>query len=170
MNVLEKGPRLRNLIRAHDVVMDMVRLIAPFLHLSHPLDVFRLNFAPGLKVAEKCAKAGRRLLHFSTAEIFWLSPARAVGRDAAAFPIYLSEDESPLNLGPSSHPRWIFSCVRQLLERAIYALGQVRGLDFTILRPFNVLGQKMERLPGEQSGYPRVFAHFMDALLYTAPR
>lgn len=166
MDVLEETARLRQLIRAHDVVVDLVRLVNPSLHLSHPLDVFRLNFSPGLRIAEICAEEGRRLVHFSTAEVFGLSPAQAIGRDAAIFALYLTEDDSPMILGPTSHPRWMFACARQLLERAIHALGLERGLDFTILRPFNVLGPQIDRLPGEQSGYPRVFAHFMNALLY----
>jgi UDP-apiose/xylose synthase len=48
----------------------------------------------------------------------------------------------------------------------IWAHGRHRGLDFTIVRPFNVIGPRMDFLPGvDGEGVPRVLACFMSALL-----
>jgi nucleoside-diphosphate-sugar epimerase len=39
------------------------------------------------------------------------------------------------------------------------------GLNWTVVRPFNFIGPKIDYLTFEQEGNPRVFSHFMSALL-----
>jgi UDP-apiose/xylose synthase len=66
--------------------------------------------------------------------------------------------------------RWCYAAAKQLLERAIYAWGFERGLDYTVLRPFNFIGPRMDYIPGvDGQGVPRVLACFMDALLHNKP-
>jgi UDP-apiose/xylose synthase len=90
-----------------------------------------------------------------------------VALDAAAQPTELMhEDETALFLGPVSRERWSYACAKQLLERVIWAHGRHGALDFTIIRPFNVIGPRMDFLPGiDGEGVPRVLACFMNALL-----
>jgi UDP-apiose/xylose synthase len=45
----------------------------------------------------------------------------------------------------------------------------MNGLNYTIIRPFNYIGPRIDFLPSEGEGVPRVFSFFMDALLYNKP-
>jgi UDP-apiose/xylose synthase len=66
--------------------------------------------------------------------------------------------------------RWSYACAKQLLERVIWAHGTHGSLEFTIVRPFNVVGARMDFLPGiDGHGVPRVLACFMNALLRGSP-
>ena len=48
----------------------------------------------------------------------------------------------------------------------IWAYGRHHGLEFTVVRPFNVIGPRMDFIPGvDGQGIPRVLATFMHALL-----
>src|SRR6185295_13872206 len=80
------------------------------------------------------------------------------------------EESSPYLLGPLASQRWSYACAKQLLERYIYALHKEQGLNFTLIRPFNFLGPRMDFLPGrEGEGLPRVLACFTGALLDRKP-
>ena len=78
----------------------------------------------------------------------------------------MNEDDRALWLGPVHRERWTYACAKQLLERVIFASGRHHGLPFTIVRPFNVIGPRMDFVPGiDGEGVPRVLAAFMSALL-----
>lgn len=47
----------------------------------------------------------------------------------------------------------------------MHAYGLETGFNYTIIRPFNFIGPKIDFLAREESGIPRVFSFFMDALL-----
>jgi len=51
----------------------------------------------------------------------------------------------------------------------IHIYGTVNELEYTIIRPFNFIGHDIDYLPSHQPGCPRVFSHFLDALLYNKP-
>ena len=69
-------------------------------------------------------------------------------------------------LGPVHKQRWIYAASKSLLERILYAHGMARSLEHTIVRPFNFIGSRIDYLvPAGSMGGPRVFAHFMSALL-----
>jgi UDP-apiose/xylose synthase len=72
-------------------------------------------------------------------------------------------------LGPVEKHRWIYACAKQLLERVIHAYGLERGFNYTIIRPFNFIGPKIDYLLDETDGIPRVFSFFMDALISGKP-
>jgi nucleoside-diphosphate-sugar epimerase len=76
-----------------------------------------------------------------------------------------SEDTSEYILGPVSKHRWIYSCAKQLLERVLHAYGLERGFNYTVIRPFNFIGPKIDFLPQAAEDIPRVFSFFMNALL-----
>ena len=152
-----------------DLVIDLIAYANPGLYLRIPIEVFRLNFQENLMIAEACVRHQKRLIQFSTCEVY--------GRTAATLkharladpedPIHatFSEDESEFILGPVNRHRWIYACSKQLLERVLHAYGLEAGFNYTIVRPFNFIGPKIDFLQSEQEGIPRVFSFFMDALI-----
>ena len=161
--------QLESLTIAHDVIVDLVAMANPSLYVSNPLDVFRLNFTENLKIAELCVKHRKRIVQFSTCEVYGITAAKAFGKNSADFPTPFIEDETPLIMGPIKNHRWIYACAKQLLERVLHAYGLEENLNYTIIRPFNFIGPRIDYLPSEQTGNPRVFSHFMNALLYGTP-
>jgi UDP-apiose/xylose synthase len=78
----------------------------------------------------------------------------------------MNEADTGFFLGPVDRERWSYACAKQLLERVIWAHGEHDSLPFTIVRLFNVIGPRMDFLPGvDGEGIPRVLAMFMNALL-----
>jgi UDP-apiose/xylose synthase len=169
LDIRKPGWDLDALVRDSDLVIDLIAYANPGLYIRIPLEVFRLNFTENLKIAEACVRQGKRLIQFSTCEVY--------GRSAASLknahltdpedPIHAtySEDSSELILGPVSKHRWIYSSAKQLLERVLHAYGIEQGFNYTIIRPFNFIGPKIDFLLHEREGIPRVFSFFMDALL-----
>jgi UDP-apiose/xylose synthase len=73
-------------------------------------------------------------------------------------------------MGPIQNQRWSYACAKQLLERFIFANHHERGLPFTIVRPLNFFGPRMDYMPGRDGeGVPRVLACFMTALIDGLP-
>jgi UDP-apiose/xylose synthase len=112
----------------------------------------------------------KRLIHFSTCEVYGRTMA-SYSENGASSPIEaFNEDASPFVLGPINLQRWTYACAKQLHERVIYANGLENGLRFTIVRPFNFIGPRMDFIPGVDGfGLPRVIACFMEALLCKKP-
>lgn len=158
--------KLEELTVAHDLVVDLVAMANPALYVSNPIDVFKLNFTENLKIAEFCVKHKKRIVQFSTCEVYGITAAKAFGKSSADYPTPFVEDETPLIMGPVKNHRWIYASAKQLLERVLHAYGIEEGLQYSIIRPFNFIGPRIDYLPSEQTGNPRVFSHFMNGLLY----
>ena len=160
---------LDSMVRDADLVIDLIAYANPGLYLRIPLEVFQLNFTENLKIAEACVRHGKRLIQFSTCEVYGRTAASLKNARVAdpEDPIHatFSEDNSEYILGPVSKHRWIYSCAKQLLERVLHAYGMEKGFNYTIIRPFNFIGPKIDFLLHEKEGIPRVFSFFMDALL-----
>ncbi len=161
------------LIQDADLVIDLIAYANPGLYLRIPLEVFRLNFTENLKIAEACVRRGKRLVQFSTCEVYGRTAATlkhaAVADPEDPIHATFTEDGSEYILGPVAKHRWIYSCAKQLLERVLHAYGLEQGFNYTIIRPFNFIGPKIDFLPQQKAGIPRVFSFFMDALLTGGP-
>jgi UDP-apiose/xylose synthase len=168
-DIRERDGSLEALVEGHDLVVDLVAMANPSLYLTNPLDVFHLNFTENLRIVEYCVKHGKRLVQFSTCEVYGRTVAGVLGEDPAERPCPFQEDTTPLIMGPVRNHRWIYACAKQLLERVLHAYGLEDRLDYTIVRPFNFIGPRIDYLPSEKAGNPRVFSHFMNALLYGTP-
>lgn len=151
---------LEEAIRDAEVVIDLVAYANPSLYVETPLEVFELNFTQNLKVAELCAAHDRWLIQYSSAEVY------GKAREGTRF----HEDETDFVLGPVTRHRWIYAAAKALLERVLHAHGLEGTLEYTIIRPFNFIGSRIDYLvpPGSMGG-PRVFAHFMSALMGGGP-
>jgi len=148
------------------VVLSLTALCNPAQYSTIPLEVIDANFTHLLPLVKSCAARKVRLIHFSTAEVYG---RRALDADGDAM-AEMNEDASSLVLGPISKERWSYACAKQLLERVIWAHGRHEGLPFTLIRPFNTIGPRMDYLPGvDGEGTPRVLACFMNQLLRGEP-
>jgi UDP-apiose/xylose synthase len=144
------------------VVLSLTALCNPALYSTVPLDVIDANFTHLLPLVKRCSERKVRLIHFSTAEVYGRRAVDGEGRATTE----MNEDSSSLMLGPISKERWSYACAKQLLERVIWAHGRHEGLPFTLIRPFNTIGPRMDYLPGvDGEGTPRVLACFMNRLL-----
>ena len=160
-------------VEAADLVIDLVAHANPGIYVTRPLDVFRLNFMENLRIAEHCVAADKRLIQFSSCEVYGKTVAAVVPGDLEDpdNPKYatFSEDTTDLIMGPVARHRWIYASAKQLLERVLHAYGIEDQLNYTIVRPFNFIGPKIDYLPGDTDGIPRVFSYFMEALVEGTP-
>ncbi len=158
------------LVAVSDVVVDLVAFANPALYVEDPVGVYDLNFTQNLKVVAQCRKHGKPLIQFSTCEVYGITAAKAMGLDPKENPIPFVEDTTPLIMGPVKNHRWIYASAKQLLERVLHAYGLRDDFSYAIIRPFNFIGPRIDYLPSEAGGgNPRVFSHFMNALLYGTP-
>ena len=77
----------------------------------------------------------------------------------------MDEDTSNLTLGPIVQSRWIYSCSKQMMDRVIFALGQEKGLKFTLFRPFNWVGPRLDRFK-DAAEHKLVQLHNLSMMFY----
>ena len=163
---VEEPGLVREITAQARVVLSLTALCNPAQYSTIPLQVIDANFTHLIPLVEACAAQRVRLIHFSTAEVYGLRALDAAGETMQE----MQEDSSSLVLGPIHRERWTYACAKQLLERVIWAHGQHGQLPFTIIRPFNTIGPRMDYLPGiDGEGTPRVLACFMAQLLRGEP-
>lgn len=160
IDVREEWPFVDQIIGDADLVVNLVAHANPSLYVSSPIEVFDLNFTQNLKVVELCIKHRKRLIQYSSAEVYGKTD------DGDVF----SEDTTDQVLGPTTKQRWIYAAAKGLLERVIHAYGNDGELEYTVIRPFNCIGSRLDYLvPAASMGGPRVFPHFMSGLLTGGP-
>ena len=169
LDISQDEAEVEELVKQADVVVDLVAIANPSLYVTDPIGVYELNFTQNLKVVHQCIRHKKRLVQFSTCEVYGITAAKAMGLDSRTHPIPFHEDTTPLIMGPVKNQRWIYACAKQLLERLLHAYGLRGELEWTVIRPFNFIGPRIDFLPSEASGNPRVFSHFMNGLLYGTP-
>lgn len=145
-----------------DVVVSLTALCNPALYNTRPLEVIDASYTDLVPLVKACAARGVWLVHLSTCEVYGKVALDGRGRRTAR----MSEDETSMFLGPVARERWTYAAAKQLLERVIWAHGRHAGLRHTIIRPFNVIGPRMDFIPGvDGQGIPRVLASFLHALM-----
>ena len=122
-------------VKKCDVIIPLVAIATPKLYLTNPLGVFELDFEMNLNVVKQCVTYYKRIVFPSTSEVY----------GASSDPEF-REDETFLVLGPIHKERWIYACCKQLLDRVIYAYGTRGHLEFTLFRPFNWIGPRLDSL------------------------
>ena len=132
-DIFKEDAWLGEQVAASDVVLPLAGIAKPAYYLSHPLWTFELDFEQNLKVVRMCVKHGKRVIFPSTSEVYGLTSDEV-----------LNEDASPLIVGPVDKMRWIYSCGKQMMDRIITAYGQEKGLKYTIFRPFNWVGPRLD--------------------------
>ncbi len=120
-------------VEASDLVLPLAGIAKPAYYLQKPIWTFELDFEQNLKMVRLCSKYKKRIIFPSTSEVYGMSGDSV-----------LREDESPLITGPINKMRWIYSCSKQMMDRMIFAYGQEEGLRFTLFRPFNWVGPRLD--------------------------
>jgi UDP-apiose/xylose synthase len=167
---IDSSPCVDEFIDKSDIVISLAALCNPSQYNTIPLEVIKSNFTQPMDIVEKCARQGKWLIHFSTCEVYGTTASHGAKQPFNPETDIFSEDATPLVLGPVRAQRWTYACAKQLLERSIFAYGYEHELDYTIVRPFNFIGPRMDFIPGiDGEGVPRVLACFMDALLSDKP-
>jgi UDP-4-amino-4-deoxy-L-arabinose formyltransferase/UDP-glucuronic acid dehydrogenase (UDP-4-keto-hexauronic acid decarboxylating) len=135
-----------------------VAIATPKLYVEDPIAVYNLDFEMNVDIIKKCVKYHKRVVFPSTSEVY----------GACSDPEF-KEDESFLVVGPINKERWIYSCCKQLLDRVIYGYGTRGQLEFTLFRPFNWLGPRLDSLYTAKEGSSRVVTQFIAELFLKRP-
>ena len=141
-------------VKKCDVVLPLVAIATPATYVTDPLRVFELDFEANLAVVRQCVRYKKRVLFPSTSEVYGMSADTE-----------FDEEASNLVLGPINKPRWIYSCSKQLLDRVIAAYGQQQGFKYTLFRPFNWIGPKLDNILEPKEGSSRVLTQFIGNIL-----
>lgn len=145
-------------IKKCDVIIPLVAIATPKLYVEDPISVFNLDFEMNLQIVKQCVKYHKRIVFPSTSEVYGACPDPE-----------FKEDESYLVVGPIQKERWIYSSSKQLLDRVIYAYGTRGHLEFTLFRPFNWIGPRLDSLDAAKEGSSRVVTQFIAELLMKRP-
>lgn len=141
-------------IKKCDVILPLVAIATPAVYVQNPLRVFELDFEANLAVVRQCVEFKKHIIFPSTSEVYGMCP------DAE-----FDEETSNLVTGPIHKERWIYSTSKQLLDRVIYAYGKHHGLSYTLFRPFNWYGPKLDNVFNPKPGGSRVLTQFIGNIL-----
>jgi len=145
-------------VKKCDIILPLVAIATPAEYTRNPLKVFELDFEENLRIVRYCAKYNKRVIFPSTSEVYGMC-----GEES------FDEDHSNLVLGPINKQRWIYSCSKQLLDRVIWAYGQSEGLRFTLFRPFNWIGPRLDSLDSARVGSSRAITQLILNLVEGTP-
>jgi len=145
-------------VRKCDVILPLVAIATPIEYVRNPLRVFELDFEQNLRIVRDCVKYGKRIIFPSTSEVYGMCTDE-----------HFDEDQSNLITGPINKQRWIYSCSKQLLDRVIWAYGAKDELDFTLFRPFNWIGPRLDTLDAARIGSSRAITQLILNLVEGTP-
>jgi UDP-4-amino-4-deoxy-L-arabinose formyltransferase/UDP-glucuronic acid dehydrogenase (UDP-4-keto-hexauronic acid decarboxylating) len=145
-------------VKKCDMVLPLVAIATPAEYTRNPLRVFELDFEENLRIVRYCVKYNKRVIFPSTSEVYGMCNEEV-----------FDEDKSNLVLGPINKQRWIYSCSKQLLDRVIWAYGQSEGLRFTLFRPFNWIGPRLDSLDSARIGSSRAITQLILNLVDGTP-
>lgn len=138
-----------------DVILPLVAIANPATYVSNPLSVFELDFEANMEIVRHCVKYKKRLIFPSTSEVYGMNPDTPY-----------DEESSNFITGPLKKERWIYSSSKQLMDRVIYAYGNHKDLDFTLFRPFNWFGPRLDNVWVTKEGSSRVATQFLSNIFH----
>lgn len=145
-------------IEACDIVLPLIAICTPAEYVRNPVEVFELNFSENLWVIQECVKNQKRLIFPSTSEVYGMCQDES-----------FDEHASRLVMGPIDRQRWIYASGKAMLERIIYAHGESDGLDYTVFRPFNWIGPRLDSVEAARSRRARVITQMVQRLVDGLP-
>src|SRR3990167_7550847 len=153
-DITEEKEWIRTQVEMCDVILPLVAIATPALYVQDPLRVFELDFEANLTIIRLCVHYNKRIIFPSTSEVYGMCPDNE-----------FDEEESYLVTGPINKERWIYSTSKQLLDRLIYVYGKHKGLAYTLFRPFNWYGPRLDNVLNSKPGGSRVLTQFIGNIL-----
>ena len=153
-DIIEQKDWVHTHIQQCDVILPLVAVATPAVYVQDPLRVFELDFEANLQIIRQCAQYQKRVVFPSTSEVYGMCS------DAE-----FDEENSHLVTGPIHKERWIYSTSKQLMDRVIYAYGKHRGLSYSLFRPFNWYGPRLDNIFNPKPGGSRVLTQFIGNIL-----
>jgi nucleoside-diphosphate-sugar epimerase len=153
-SMLEEKQWVEEQIKNNDVILPLAAIATPATYVTDPLRIFELDFEANLHIVRLCVKHKKRVIFPSTSEVYGMCP------DAV-----FDEETSNLVTGPIHKERWIYSCSKQMMDRIIYAYGSRGQLQYTLFRPFNWTGPKLDNILNPKPGASRVSTQFIGNIL-----
>lgn len=153
-DITKMGDWIEEQIKACDVVLPLVAIATPATYVNDPIRVFELDFEANLKIVRQCVQHKTRIIFPSTSEVYGMCPDTE-----------FNEETSPLVTGPINKERWIYSTSKQLMDRLIYSYGKNEGLSYTLFRPFNWYGPRLDDVMNKNKGGSRCLTQFIGNIL-----
>lgn len=150
IDVVHEKSEIEALVKQCDVVFPLAAIASPLVYVQDPLRVFELDFESNLYVIKAAARYGKRVIFPSTSEVYGMCSDDG-----------FDEEKSNCVTGPICKQRWIYSCSKQMLDRVIYAYGIRDNLSYTLFRPFNWIGPRLDDITNSSNGASRVVTQFL---------
>lgn len=157
-DVLKEQSSIEELVKDSDIIVPLIAIAIPSMYTKNPLAVYNLDYEHNADVIKMCVRYNKRIVFPSTSEVYGMCTDEA-----------FDEFSSQLVLGSIAKERWIYSCIKQMLDRLIWAYGKHEGLQFTIFRPFNFIGPKLDNIRADKEGSSRVITQFTHNILNSKP-
>lgn len=154
-DILVDHELMENEIEKCDVVFPLAAIANPSIYIQDPLQVFELDFEANLRIVKLCAKYRKRIIFPSTSEVYGMCTDNS-----------FEEETSNCVTGPICKQRWIYSCSKQMLDRVIYAYGIRDNLSYTLFRPFNWIGPRLDDIYNANNGTSRVVTQFLSNIIH----
>ena len=157
-DILKEFELQEEMVKQSDVILPLAAIASPLVYVQNPLRVFELDFEANLRIVRWSVQYKKRVIFPSTSEVYGMCSDQEY-----------DEENSDCITGPIGKQRWIYSCSKQMLDRVIYAYGQRDGLQFTLFRPFNWIGSRLDDIYNENNGSSRVVTQFLSNILHSKP-
>ncbi|PLX29903.1 MAG: bifunctional UDP-4-keto-pentose/UDP-xylose synthase [Alphaproteobacteria bacterium] len=160
LNLLDENnsSQIEKMVEENDIIIPLAAIANPYLYIKEPLRVFQLDFEHNLHIVKLANKYGKRIIFPSTSEVYGM-----------AEDVVFDEESTKLVMGPVQKMRWIYACSKQLLDRVICAYGLHEGLSYTLFRPFNWIGPRLDNIDSQSEGESRAFTQFMSNVMQGRP-
>lgn len=155
IDVLKERDAVIEELRRCDVIFPLAAIASPKIYVQDPLRVFELDFESNLYVVKAAATYGKRIIFPSTSEVYGMCEDDG-----------FDEETSNCVTGPICKQRWIYSCSKQMLDRVIYGYGLRDNLNYTLFRPFNWIGPRLDDITNTSKGASRVVTQFLSNIYH----
>jgi nucleoside-diphosphate-sugar epimerase len=127
-DILDRAQLLRAM-KGHDMIYHCAAVLGVDSVRAQPVHTMNVNVLGSATVIESASALDhlKRLVCFSTSEIYGLDALNASEEDVAAIP-------------PAGEPRWSYAASKLAEEHYAMAYYRDRGVPVTVIRPFNIYG------------------------------